>query len=515
MKVIPILLAFASSAAVLAQPGTSLSTASFSASSGIAAYALDGNPLTSWSSSGSGQWLNLNLGGVQQISGLEIFWPIDNLPDVPFEIQTTADGQQWTSVFKGLTGNSSLIGQTPKTYTFSAVSAQQIAIVHLSTATAAAFRIAEINVLGKTLAAPTNTKLEIVGVAASSNDGHVPANTIDGSLSTRWSAQGPGQWILWDLGTPKMVHSVALAWYRGDLRQAQFDIHTSIDGQNWTRAWSGLSSGATKELELFNFDALSAHYVAVIGQGNTENDWTSIAEMSAYGYVPATTSPPPANANLPSEVLDLSHWKLTLPVNTSHAGNPDEIFQPELATYQNANYFHVNSAKNGVTFTAPCGGSTTSGSGYPRSELREMSGNGLTEASWPTTTGKHTMIITQAITHLPVVKPHIVAGQIHNSSDDVVVFRLEGQTLFIDINGTTGPTLNSNYKLGEIFTAGFQAENGTISCFYNGKWVYTFAKKTSGCYFKAGAYTQSNTLKGDSASAYGEVIIYGLTVSHN
>ncbi len=34
-----------------------------------------------------------------------------------------------------------------------------------------------------------------------------------------------------------------------------------------------------------------------------------------------------------------------------------------------------------------------------------------------------------------MVKPHIVAGQIHDADDDVIVFRLEGKKLFIDHNG--------------------------------------------------------------------------------
>jgi hypothetical protein len=38
-----------------------------------------------------------------------------------------------------------------------------------------------------------------------------------------------------------------------------------------------------------------------------------------------------------------------------------------------------------VTFTAPVNGTTTSGSKYPRSELREMTNNGLSNASWSAT----------------------------------------------------------------------------------------------------------------------------------
>jgi hypothetical protein len=225
-------------------------------------------------------------------------------------------------------------------------------------------------------------------------------------------------------------------------------------------------------------------------------------------------TPPTGGTNLPSRVLNLTNWKLTLPVDTSHAGSPDEIRQPELAGFSDTNYFRVNDAGDGVVFVAPCGGATTSGSSYPRSELREMVSNGSANASWFTTFGTHTMEITQAITHLPVVKPHVVAGQIHDANDDVIVFRLEGTKLFIDQNGANGPTLTSNYRLGDVFTVKFVARNGGVECFYNGQYIYTYSVSASACYFKAGCYTQSNTSRGDAPTAYGEVVIYGLSIVH-
>jgi hypothetical protein len=90
----------------------------------------------------------------------------------------------------------------------------------------------------------------------------------------------------------------------------------------------------------------------------------------------------------------------------------------------------------------------TSGSHYPRSELREMTNSGRDQASWSTMAGTHTMEIVEAITHLPEVKPHVVAGQVHDATNDVVVVRLEGQKLYFDQNGVLGPILTSNYQLG-------------------------------------------------------------------
>src|ERR1044071_1587619 len=73
--------------------------------------------------------------------------------------------------------------------------------------------------------------LPVAAVSASSDDGNVPANTLDGSLATRWSAAGDGQWIAFDLGSSQSVGSVNIAWYKGDQRRFPFDIQTSDTGR--------------------------------------------------------------------------------------------------------------------------------------------------------------------------------------------------------------------------------------------------------------------------------------------
>ena len=368
----------------------------------------------------------------------------------------------------------------------------------------------------------SDVRLSVGSVTASAEDGNVPANALDGSLSTRWSAEGDGQWIRFDLGSQATIKSVRIAWYKGDQRVAWFDVQTSDTGSIWNTLYSGLSSGTTTDLESRDVTDWLGRYVRIVGHGNSSNLWNSITEVQIYGAgsatnptTPTTPTPPPVQiGTLPSDFLNLTNWKLTLPVDTSRAGSPDEITQTALDSFQDPDYFRVNSTLNGVVFTAPCSGATTSGSGYARSELREMINNGIDKASWSTTSGTHTMEITEAITHLPVVKPHVVAGQIHGSGDDVVVFRLEGTKLFIDENGKTGPILTSNYHVGDVFTVKFVASNGGVACYYNGQYIFTYPVSASGCYFKAGCYTQSNTSKGDAPTAYGQVVIYRLAVSH-
>jgi len=145
-----------------------------------------------------------------------------------------------------------------------------------------------------------------------------------------------------------------------------------------------------------------------------------------------------------------------------------------------------------------------------------MENQGMDLASWSTTSGTHTMVVKEAITHLPVVKPHVVAGQIHDSADDVVMIRLEDKYLFVEGGGNDLGELDPSYTLGTTFTIKMVAENGDIQIYYNdmNSPKVSVARDASGCYFKAGVYTQSNPSKGDEPTAYGEVIIYDLSVTH-
>lgn len=220
----------------------------------------------------------------------------------------------------------------------------------------------------------------------------------------------------------------------------------------------------------------------------------------------------------PAQILDLTNWKLTLPTGDSE--NPAEILQPYLATYMNDPWFLINADKNGVRFRAPVNGVTTSGSNYPRSELREMKNNGEDKANWSSTSGTHTMVIDEAITAVPQIKKHVVAGQIHDKSDDIIVIRLEYPNLYVNVGGKNKYKLDSSYALGKRFTVKFVVNMGKTKVYYNGSVnpAYTLSKSYSGAYFKAGTYTQSNCTRElflfCNDSNFGEVVIYGLTVTH-
>ncbi len=218
-----------------------------------------------------------------------------------------------------------------------------------------------------------------------------------------------------------------------------------------------------------------------------------------------------SSCQYPAQVLDLNNWYIGLPF-----GGPQNVYQPELANYRIDPWFTANSDCASVRFRAPVNGVTTSGSSFARSELRETVGS--THAAWNSESGTHTMEIEQAITHLPDLRKFIVAGQIHNTSEYFLYTRLEYPRLFISGNGIVGPTLDANYTLGKKFTIKYVVAGGNVNVYYNkgASPVFTYPKKSSTLYFKAGAYVQSNCSYESNCNEnnYGEVEIYKLSVTH-
>lgn len=121
-------------------------------------------------------------------------------------------------------------------------------------------------------------------IIASTDDGNVPENTMDGDLSTRWSAEGDGQWIAYDMGSDGPVSSVAIAWYQGDVRSSRFDIEVAAEGETeWRQVFSGSSSGEQTAPETYTFEETTARYLRIVGHGNTANAWNSITEVTIPG----------------------------------------------------------------------------------------------------------------------------------------------------------------------------------------------------------------------------------------
>lgn len=109
---------------------------------------------------------------------------------------------------------------------------------------------------------------------------HPPSHAIDNNINTSWSSLGVGSWIQLDLGTIKNICSVDIAWYKGNERQNNFVISASNDGISFSRLFSNQSTGTTQSSEKYNVSDTNARYIRVTVNGNTQNSYATISEIS-------------------------------------------------------------------------------------------------------------------------------------------------------------------------------------------------------------------------------------------
>src|ERR671919_783158 len=140
-----------------------------------------------------------------------------------------------------------------------------------------------------------------VVTAIGSDGANVPSNVIDKNLNTGWSKDGTGSWIQFDLGSPAKICSVAIAWYRGDMRQNVFTISVSDDGSVFKKVFDGGSKGTATGFEKYNLPSgTEGKFVRITVNGNTENNWASITEIALFGVRSTSEPPSPPPSQPPS-----------------------------------------------------------------------------------------------------------------------------------------------------------------------------------------------------------------------
>lgn len=186
-------------------------------------------------------------------------------------------------------------------------------------------------------AAAAPTPIDVTGVTASSSDGNLPENTVDGDLATRWSAQttepDDPQWIEWDLGSVRTVGYLGLAFHQGDTRTSTFSLQVSADGTTWTTvADQAESAGAGTDLEPVELGVapqtgLDTRFVRYLGYGNsTGNGWNSLTEVRLYPPNPDGAVVEELASSLPEPDPDAEPW--TTPGLVDPAGRPHELTPP-------------------------------------------------------------------------------------------------------------------------------------------------------------------------------------------
>jgi hypothetical protein len=271
------------------QPATASSTqsASFPASA-----AVDGNTGTRWSSAFSDpQWLQVDLGSTASISQVVLQW--ETAYATAFQIQTSPDGTNWTTIYSTTTG-------TGGTQTLNVTgTGRYVRMYGTARATQYGYSLWEFQVYGtaggSTSCGSTDAALNQPATASSLENSSFPASAaVDGNTGTRWSsAFSDPQWLEVDLGSSQTVCQVTLDWETA--YATAFQIQTSPDGTNWTTIYSTTTgTGGDQTLSVTG----TGRYIRMYGTTRGTQYGYSLWEFGVY-TTSSTTSPSPPPTSPP------------------------------------------------------------------------------------------------------------------------------------------------------------------------------------------------------------------------
>jgi predicted phosphodiesterase len=240
-------------------------------------HAIDQNINTRWSNLGLGSWLQIDLGQEKAVCSVGINWHRGNERINSFVISISKDGKTYTNVYSGKSDGGSL---TEQNYNFQPNTGRFIKVIVNGNTQNNWVSISELNIYGSKTSSESCAKSPISQVTASSSQvGFPSSNVVDNNLNTIWSNYGVGSSIQLDLGTSESICSVDIAWYNGNQRQNNFEISTSLDGKSYKTVLSTKSSGNTLSFESYVFPDKQARYMKITVNGNTQNNYASIAEI--------------------------------------------------------------------------------------------------------------------------------------------------------------------------------------------------------------------------------------------
>jgi ribulose bisphosphate carboxylase small subunit len=236
--------------------------------------AIDGKPSTWWSGNELGTSLTLDLGATQHVKQVRIAFHLGGVRAYNFEVQSSTDGQGYTSAgyFQ-----SSGISAAFETFNVTAPG-RYLRIVGSGNTVDRSNAYKEVQVLAEA----TLARVRPVSVVAShSSSPGWAAAALDDDMNTYWLGEGAGSHLTFDWGAFKDVKQLRIAFYNGNARVYALQIQASADGETFTSAGTIQSSGTTSVFESFTVDALG-RYLRIVGWGNNVNRDNAYYEVQAY-----------------------------------------------------------------------------------------------------------------------------------------------------------------------------------------------------------------------------------------
>src|SRR5580704_117299 len=250
--------------------------------------------------------------------------------------------------------------------------------------------------------------------------------------------------------------------------------------------------------------------------------WLLLWLSSATAWALDPTKPPGSNFNL-------NNWYIQFPTSngnlTCSGGSVDSATTTQLINgYTNAPYFYTGS-DGAMVFWAPINGATTSGSSYPRSELRELLNTNDTSVDW-TPYGTHILDAQVKVLQVPTSTKKVIIGQIHGYSGaalPTVKVEFGNNTVYATVKTNSNddgsdfvfPSVSS--ALSNSITYEIKLVNGLVTIVINNKTnsmniFQTDPNYTNDTqYFKAGDYCQADSCSNPANADGARVAFYALT----
>ena len=293
-----------SAASTLLSQGKTATASSLENASFPASNAVDGNTGTRWSSAFSDpQWLEVDLGSTAAITQVVLQW--EAAYATAFQIQTSADGTTWTTIYSTTTG-------TGGTQTLNVTgTGRYVRMYGTARATPYGYSLWEFQVYGTQGGGGTcgtaNAALNHPATASSLENATFPAaSAVDGNTGTRWSsAFSDPQWLQVDLGSTQSICQVNLDWEAA--YATAFQIQTSADATNWTTIYSTTTgTGGNQTLNVTG----SGRYIRMYGTARATQYGYSLWEFGVYttsgggggGNTVTVTSPGSQNSTVGTAV---------------------------------------------------------------------------------------------------------------------------------------------------------------------------------------------------------------------
>jgi hypothetical protein len=261
----------------VAQGRTATASSSENAGNGPG-NAVDGNAGTRWSSGFTDpQWLEVDLGSTQSICQVVLNW--EAAYATAFQIQTSTDGTNWTSIYSTTTGTGGV--QTLNV----TGSGRYIRMYGTARSTQYGYSLWEFGVYttgtggGGGGCGTTNIAQGKTATASSTENAGTPAaNAVDGNAGTRWSSGFTDpQWLQVDLGSTQNICKVVLNWETA--YATAYQIQTSANGSTWTSIYSTTTgTGGVQTLTVSG----SGRYLRVYATARATQYGDSLWEFQAF-----------------------------------------------------------------------------------------------------------------------------------------------------------------------------------------------------------------------------------------